>query len=266
MALFGKLVEHAGRGRPGAGSGLLGSRQAHLAKQDVAQLLGRTKVEALARKLVNLGFQPRHALRKFARQAREDRAVDGDAALLHARQHRRQSAVERLVDARHAFCDEARLEETPEPQRHVGILGGIFGGALDGHAREADEALAGSRNLAEWDRGMAEMLGGELVHAMPVEAIVEHIGHQHCVVEGADLDAKPLEDVAIEFHIMRDFQDAGIFQQRPQPVDHRRAVELAGQQGGTAEQVARSLATMGERNVAGAPRRGRERHADEIGL
>ena len=72
VALLGKVVERACRGRPGAGLGLGAARQAHLAEQDVAQLLGRAEVEALTGERVDLAFEPRHALREFPGKPRQD--------------------------------------------------------------------------------------------------------------------------------------------------------------------------------------------------
>ena len=126
VALLGEILEHARRGRPGAGRGLLAARQAHLAEQDVAELLGRAEVERRADQLLHLGLDPRHALGEFARQAREHVAVDRHAALLHPRQRQDHRPLERLVDRRHALGGEARLERAPQPQRHVGVLGGVL--------------------------------------------------------------------------------------------------------------------------------------------
>ena len=50
VAFRGQVFEHARRGRPGAGRGLLAARQAHLAEQDVAELLGRAEIERARRR------------------------------------------------------------------------------------------------------------------------------------------------------------------------------------------------------------------------
>ena len=110
VALFGEVLEHPRRGRPGAGRGLLGPRQAHLAEQDVAELLGRAEVERRADDLLHLGLDPRHPLRELARQARKHFAVDRDAAPLHARERHDERALQRLVDRRHALGGQARLQ------------------------------------------------------------------------------------------------------------------------------------------------------------
>ena len=73
-----------------AGRGLLAAGQAHLAEQDVAELLGRADVEALAGELDR--SRPRAAPPCANSPESRDSicAVDRDAALLHAREHRHQ--------------------------------------------------------------------------------------------------------------------------------------------------------------------------------
>ena len=118
VAAGGKLVEHVGAGRPGAGLGLLAAGQAELAEQDVAELLGRADVEALAGELVDLVLEPAELLGELAGQARQRLAVDLDAALLHPRQHRHQRPLQRLVEVDHALRGEPRLEREPEASIH----------------------------------------------------------------------------------------------------------------------------------------------------
>ena len=73
-------------------------------------------------------------LREIAGEARQHLPVDRDAAPLHARQHRHQRPLQRLVDVGHVLGDQARLEHVPQPQRHVGVFGRVFGRLLDRHA------------------------------------------------------------------------------------------------------------------------------------
>ena len=111
MAHGGQVLEHLGRGRPLPGLGLRAARQAHLAEQDVAQLLGRADIEAFAGQFLDFRFQRRGALRQFARQPRQDLPVDADAALFHAHQHRGQRTLQPFIDPRHAVRSEARLQK-----------------------------------------------------------------------------------------------------------------------------------------------------------
>ena len=91
---------------------------------------------------MNLGFEPRHVLREFTGETRQDRAVDGDAAALHARQRLDQGPLQGIVDMRHALGGKSRLQHAPEPQRHVGVFGRIFRRLLERYARKADEGAS----------------------------------------------------------------------------------------------------------------------------
>ena len=220
VALLGEIVEHRGRGRPGAGLGLLAARQAHLAEQDVAELLGRARIDRLAGKLPDLGLEPHGLLGEIARQPRQHLAVDRNAAPLHAGEHRDQRPLQGLVDRHHVLGDEAGFEHLPQPQRHVGILGGVFGRLVDRHIGEADMALAGAGDLAVVDGAVVEQLLRQRVHPVGAAAGIEHIGHQHGVVDRRDLDAVAGQHQPVEFQVLPDLEDAAILQQR---LEHARA-------------------------------------------
>ena len=69
VAFLGKILQHAGGGRPGARRGLARARQPHAAKQDVAELLRRADVEARVCHLVDLGLEPFGLLAELTRKA-----------------------------------------------------------------------------------------------------------------------------------------------------------------------------------------------------
>src|SRR5690606_2233098 len=94
MAFGGELLQHLCGGGPLPGAGLLSAWKAHPAEQDVAELFGRSDGEALAGELIDLVLQPGRALRQLAREPGEDLAIDGNAALLHAAQHRYQRPLQ----------------------------------------------------------------------------------------------------------------------------------------------------------------------------
>ena len=50
---------------------------------------------------------------------------------------------------------------------------------------------------------------------------VEHVGHQHGVVERRDLDAVARKHQPVELQVLPDLEHAGIFQQRLQRVERR---------------------------------------------
>ena len=137
VALLGEFFELARAGRPLPGLGLGAAGQAHLAEQDVAELLGRAGIERLAGERLDLVLERALLLGEFAGQPRQHLAVDRNAAPLHARQHRRHGALQRLVDGGDVLGRQPRLQRVPQPQRHVGVLGGVFGRLVDGDAIEA---------------------------------------------------------------------------------------------------------------------------------
>ena len=61
---------------------------------------------------------------------------------------------------------------------------------------------------------MAEPLLGELVHAVAAHAALEHVGHQHGVVDRAHLDAAPGEDGQSYLRFWPIFRTRRVFQQR----------------------------------------------------
>ena len=145
VAFGGEVLEHARAGRPGAGARLGAAGEAELAEQDVAELLGRADVELFAGMLVDLRLVPGELLGELARHARQDLPVDLDAARFHARQHRHQRPLERLVDVGHVLGDEPRLQHQPQPQRHVGVLGRVFRRLVERHLGDGDRASARCR-------------------------------------------------------------------------------------------------------------------------
>ena len=157
VALLGQLLERARAGRPLAGLGLGAARQPELAEQDVAELLGAAGIERLAGERLDFGLEPAGALRELAREPRQHLPVDRDAAPLHAREHRHQRPLQRLVDRRDVLGGEPRLEHLPQPQRHVGALGGVFGGLVDRDAVERDARFSRAGDLVEVDLGVVEI-------------------------------------------------------------------------------------------------------------
>ena len=99
MALGRHFFQHIDIGGPGAGLGLAPAFQAHLAEQDIAQLLGRADIEILARQLVDFGFQPALRLAEIIGQPAQQFGIDGDPGPLHVGQHHHQRPFQRFIDA-----------------------------------------------------------------------------------------------------------------------------------------------------------------------
>ena len=166
-ALRIQFFQHALIGAVLAGLALLAAFVAHLVEQDIAQLLGAADGKLLARQRVDLRLQHLHLLGELARQAAERLAVHLDAAAFHARHHGHQRAVHPLIDLRHAFGWHAQLEVMPQAQRHIRVLGGIFGGIFQRDLVKADRLLAGAGERFVADRLMIQMRLGQRIHAVP---------------------------------------------------------------------------------------------------
>src|SRR3546814_13255265 len=81
------------------------------------------------------------------------------------------------------------LEQPPQAQRDVRILGGIFGRLVERDFGEADLALAGAAHILEADADMVEVDPGRLVHAVARTALpgVAVEAHDDGVVIWGDL-------------------------------------------------------------------------------
>ncbi len=126
----GELLEHVLGGRGLAGRRLAQHRDLQLLEQDLLQLLRRLEVELLPRLALRLRAEFGQALRELAALRLQHRTVDQHAAALHALQHRHQRLLDLVVEPRergHGL--ELRPQRLVQPQRDVGVLGGVLGRA-----------------------------------------------------------------------------------------------------------------------------------------
>ena len=153
-----------------------------------------------------------------------------------------------------------------QPPGDVGILGGVGGGTVEGHFGKADRLLAGAAQVLEGDGGVAEVALRKLVHPVsapdPVLAApgVEIEADHHRVVDRADRDSLPGDDVEVILAVLEDLEDRFVLQQRLQRGDgigHRHLLRLFG------EHVRPAVA---KRDIAGIIGPERQAHADELGL
>src|SRR5262249_3215880 len=113
VALLGQVLQGPGPGRPLAGLGLGTAGKSKLAEQNIAELFRAARIERLAGERPDFALALTRALRDFTRQPREHLPIDRDPAPLHAREHRNDGPLQRLVDAAHALAGDARLEQLP---------------------------------------------------------------------------------------------------------------------------------------------------------
>ena len=257
-----KLFQHARSGAPFAGRRLFRAREPELSEQKFGNLLRGADVEPAPGQPVDLILDAGETLAEIAGQAREHRAVHHDACKLHLAKNGGHGALQCLVDVGHAFGGEPRLEEAPEPQRHIGVFGGVFRRLVHGHAVERGLRLASACHILEGDGRMPEMALRQFIHAearKAAAALVAGVGHQHGVVVRGDANAVAPHDDEVVFDVLADFQHAVVFEQRLEArerVLHRQLGDLA--RAGEVEAIA---GPMGERNVAGAVWLKRQRDA-----
>ena len=93
---------------------------------------------------------------------------------------------------------------------------------------------------------------------------IEHIGDQHGVVEGPNLDAVPAHHDDVVFHVLDDLEDRPVLEQRLKQRQRFADGDLVRQQA-AAKQVTIAV-HVGERHIDGAARRNRHGEADQVGL
>ena len=208
---------------------------------------------------MRLGFERRRALSEIAREAREDLPVHHDAARFHPRQYRRQRPLDGLVKGGGIFRGQARLQHMPEPERNVGILGGIFGRGVERHLVEADLLRAHPAHRLIGDALMLEMSLRQFVEPVVGPPGIEVEAHHQRIVIGRDVDAGLLEHHPVIFEVVPDLEHRRVLEQRLQPVKDELQRKLVR---GLRIEVD---ADMAHRNVAGAVRRRRQTDPGELG-
>ena len=262
----GEVFEHVGAGGIGAGLALLAAFERHLVEEDFAELLRRADVELAACQRVDLLLELGHLLGELAGHAGERVAVDLDAVAFHLGQHRHEGAFEGFVDGGDAGRVELRLEDVPEAEGDIGILGGVAHGLVDGDLVEGDGGFAGAEQLLDGDGHVREVAFGERVHPVVVDAGIERVGHQHRVVDGGDAYAVLGEDLGVVFHVLADLEDGVILEDRFEGGQDGVGVKLPLGAGLGVEEVigaAGAALGMAERDVAGLSGRDGEGDADE---
>ena len=180
-----ELLQHFLVGRRLSGRGLLHHRQVHPLEQDFAQLLRRAEVERLPGELVRLLLQRHHPLAQFAALLREQLRVDQDAVALHAEQHFAHRHLDLRVDVVELRVrGNRRMERAMQAQRDVGVLGRVFGRAVDGHLLEGDALGALAGHVVVADRLDVQVTPREVVHVVRLVRF-EHVGLEQRVVRDA---------------------------------------------------------------------------------
>jgi len=111
---------------------------------------------------------------------------------------------------------ELRLQPLPESERDVRVLRRVANCIPHVHLVKGDGRLAGSQERLDRNRRVLKVALGKPIHPMPVQPGVQGIGDQHRIVRRGYPDAVARKNLRIVFHVLADFQDRGIFQDRLQ--------------------------------------------------
>ena len=131
-------------GRP-ARRGLARPGQLELLEQHVRELLWRADLELVPDRREHLVLRRLRQVGQLRAEDRERLAVDGEAVLLHARQHRQVRQVDLPEDAVEVVRLEIDEQLAREAQRRVGGAGGEVGRVLGVGTREGDRLAAPCR-------------------------------------------------------------------------------------------------------------------------
>src|ERR1700742_3098732 len=135
--------------------------------------------------------------------------------------------------------------------------------AMRGFRRE--ERLVLVLHVIEARGAAAEITGGYSIHIVRAFAGVEHVGHQHGVVDRADADAAGGEHQPFALHVVADLGDEGVFEHLFQCVERAplRDLPFAKLGGEQARAFAVARLPVPERQIGGLIRRHRQRNTAE---
>jgi hypothetical protein len=207
-------------------------RQAQLAEQHLADLLGAAHVERLPGQRVGLLLQRHHAFGQFLALARQHGGVDQHAMALHTRQHLAGGNLDVCVHVRQPRLGQhARQEALVHVQRHLAVFAGVFGGPRQLHLLERDLVGALAAHVF-----VAQALAAEVALGQRFQAVVavrfQHVALQQRVVHVATHgDAGVGEHVAVVLDVLAQLVVARVLQPRPQALQHGLQGQLLGRAG-----------------------------------
>ena len=204
LVLPGEALEDVLGGGPVAGGGLGGGGEPEALEEDAPELLRGVDVERPAGELVDARDEPGELLREDAGVAREGVDVDADAGVLHVGEDGDERVLGLVVGAPRAALADDRLERAVEAQRHVGVLGRVFGDALRGDPVHRELALAARADeRLDRDRVVAQELARERVHPVALRRVDDVVREHRVGDRRRDLDAERAQNVDVELRVVR---------------------------------------------------------------
>ena len=183
-------------------------------------------------------------LRQLVALLPEHCRVDQHARVFHVEQHRHQRLLDFLVEpAQRGYLVDPRPQRLVEPQRDVGILGGVFASGFERDVGEWQLLCTLARHVLVANGLNAEVVPRHGIHVVPRRGTVEHVGLEHRVVfHSPKFDAVVAQHVGVVLEVVAELRARGILEQRLQAVEHLGAIELVRHVG----------AGVRERHVSGA--------------
>ena len=253
--IFRQLFQHFFIGAGRACRRFFDDRQTELGKENVANLLGRTQVERLARQRVCLHFQLHHALAQLMALGCQHRRIDQHTVALNAVQ--RLAAGDFKLINRHQFGQCLQLR--PECQMHIQRLVGVFARIFSrlGHIDliESDLVHALAAQVFKADAGTPHVAQRQA--AQPVRFVhFQHVALQQGVVRVAlHLNAVVGEHVAVVLEVLAQLFVSRVLQPGLEAGQHLVTRQLHG----------RVRVVVCKRDVRSLARRHADADADDLG-
>jgi len=185
---------------------------------------------------------------------RQVTGIDAHAGELHVGEHVHERHLDLAVQLREVSGLELGFEDLVQPQRHVGVLGGVDGGGLDRHFVEGGFLVRD--DVLERRHLDAEVVDRQAVEAMSGAGRVQQIRRDHGVEPGFDaVDAVAFQHHEVVLEVLPDELDRGIGKHRAE------LVEGVLQRHG----VFRPQDGVRQRQIDAVSRLPAQRHADDVG-
>ena len=124
--------------------------------------------------------------------------LDGDAAQLvrvdahpcpfHFRQDRHQRPLEGFVDRVQSVRNQGRTKHASKPESDIGVFRRVRARSFDRDLRKCPRLAAGADERLDGLRLMAEMPRRKVIKPVPVQPRMQHIGHEHGVIDRRHVD------------------------------------------------------------------------------
>ena len=188
VSRLGQLLQHTGICRRTAGR-FLEHGQLQFLEKNLPQLQRRVDVELLAGRGVNCRFQPAPLALEVPLELREALHVDQNTGPFHVGENGQERHLDLVEQRSRRHGVELRLELVAKPQRDVGVLGGVFGCAIEGDLIIRDIALSFAAEILEGRHLVLEKLERQHVNRVSASTGIEHIARDF----GVELQPRELD-------------------------------------------------------------------------